>query len=96
MSSRYHEHDAERREVEIGWTFLVRKHWGGHTNREIKRLMLHHAFTFVDTVVFLVGEQNLRSRRAMEKIGGVLRETIISRNATAHVVFEITKEGCRL
>jgi RimJ/RimL family protein N-acetyltransferase len=69
--SRYHGHDAGRSEVEIGWTFLVRSHWGGTYNRELKRLMLAHAFRFVRTVVFLVGPENIRSQRAVEKIGAV-------------------------
>lgn len=94
-SSRFHGYDPERREIEIGWTFLARKHWGGTTNREVKRLMLNHAFTFVDTVVFWVGEANWRSQRAMEKIGGVRRKGLAFRPSTggAHVVFEITKAG---
>ena len=70
-SSRFHGYDEERSEVEIGWTFLARSHWGGSYNREMKRLMLQHAFQFVRCVVFLVGQQNLRSQRAVEKIGGV-------------------------
>jgi len=69
--SRYHGYDAERSEVEIGWTFLARSHWGGVYNRELKDLMLRHAFRFVRTVVFLVAPDNLRSQRAVEKIGGV-------------------------
>jgi RimJ/RimL family protein N-acetyltransferase len=70
-SSRFHEYDPEKSEIEIGWTFLARSHWGGIYNREMKQLMLRHAFQFVNRVVFLVGPQNLRSQRAMEKIGGV-------------------------
>lgn len=70
-SSRFHGYDAENSEVEIGWTFLARSHWGGVYNREMKELMLRHAFRFVDRVVFLVGPENLRSQRAVEKIGGV-------------------------
>src|SRR5437667_11839679 len=70
-SSRYHGYDADRSVVEIGWTFLARAYWGGRYNAEMKRLMLEHAFRFVDSVVFVVGERNLRSQRAMEKIGGV-------------------------
>jgi len=68
-SSRYCAYDAARREVEIGWTFLARSHWGGAYNREMKRLMLDHAFRFVDRVFFLVGPENRRSQRALEKIG---------------------------
>jgi len=70
-TSRFHGYDAERSEVEIGWTFLVRSHWGGVYNREMKHLMLRHAFRFVQSVVFLVDPLNVRSQRAVEKIGGV-------------------------
>jgi len=70
-SSRYHGYDEKRSEVEIGWTFLARSHWGGVYNGELKRLMLRHAFIFVSAVVFLVVPENLRSRRAVEKIGAV-------------------------
>ena len=70
-SSRFHGYDAERREIEIGWTFLARPYWGGTYNKEMKRLMLAHAFQFVDSVIFLVGVTNFRSQKAVEKIGGV-------------------------
>jgi RimJ/RimL family protein N-acetyltransferase len=70
-SSRYFGYDQEKSEIEIGWTFLARSHWGGIHNKEMKQLMLRHAFRFVKNVVFLVGPQNLRSQRAVEKIGGV-------------------------
>lgn len=70
-SSRFHGYDSDRSEIEIGWTFLARSHWGGIYNREMKQLMLRHAFRFVKSVIFLVGPQNLRSQRAIEKIGGV-------------------------
>lgn len=71
-SSRYSEFDEKKREVTIGYTFLARDHWGGGTNRELKHLMLTHAFQWVDTVWFQVDSQNVRSQRAMEKIGGRL------------------------
>jgi N-acetyltransferase len=70
-SSRFHGYDADRNEIEIGWTFLARSHWGGSYNREVKELMLRHAFKFVKKVIFLVGPQNLRSQKALEKIGAV-------------------------
>lgn len=71
-SSRYYEWDPQRREVAIGYTFLARAFWGGEANREMKRLMLDHAFRWADTVWFHVASSNSRSRRAMEKIGGRL------------------------
>ena len=68
-SSRYCNLDLTNREVEVGWTFLERQFWGGIYNRELKKLMLDHAFRFFDRVVFVVGEKNLRSQEALEKIG---------------------------
>ena len=93
-SSRYYGHEPELGEIEIGWTFIVRSHWGGRANREVKRLMVDHAFTFVDTVIFWVGEQNWRSQDAMTKIGGVKRAGLLTRElsgATPYFIFEITR-----
>ncbi len=96
-SSRYQNHDPALSEVEIGWTFLARSHWGGSYNREMKRLMLDHAFRYVDTVVFAVGENNLRSRRAMEKIGGTLidrvGERVMAGQSSKHVTYAISKSA---
>ena len=68
-SSRFDHLDLAASRVEIGWTFLARSAWGGAVNRELKRLMIDHAFAAVDTVVFRIGPENLRSRRAVEKLG---------------------------
>jgi N-acetyltransferase len=70
-SSRFHGYDPESSEIEIGWTFLARSHWGGKYNGEMKRLMLRHAFQFVTSVIFVIGPNNLRSQKAVEKIGGI-------------------------
>ena len=93
-SSRWERFDpAAGGSVEIGWTFLARSHWGGAYNRELKRLMLAHALGQVERVVFRVGESNLRSRRAMEKIGGRLRgDSTVESTASGmvrHVIYEI-------
>jgi len=77
-STRYYGYDLEKSEIEIGWTFLTRKYWGGRYNREMKQLMLAHAFRFVENVVFFVGKKNLRSQKAMEKIGAI-RSGIVTR-----------------
>jgi RimJ/RimL family protein N-acetyltransferase len=98
-SSRYDNWKPDADEIEIGWTYLARSHWGGAYNREIKRLMLDHIHRFVGTVVFTVGETNVRSRRAMEKIGGVLRPGIEPRlmagEMKPHVIYEIPRGGFR-
>ncbi len=91
-SSRFHAYDEERSEVEIGWTFLARSHWGGRYNGEMKQLMLRHAFGFVESVIFLVGPQNFRSRRAVEKIGGVRVGTSDS-GGRESLVYRITRSA---
>jgi RimJ/RimL family protein N-acetyltransferase len=70
-STRFHGYDPAKSEIEIGWTFVERKYWGGRYNAEMKQLMVDHAFKFVENVVFFVGENNIRSRKATEKIGGI-------------------------
>lgn len=94
-SSRYFRFDPEQSEIEIGWTFLARSYWGGKYNGELKRLMLDHAFKFVESVVFLVGLTNVRSRKALEKIGGVLterrKEAKLHGKTVEHVVYQIKK-----
>ena len=88
--SRYHGYDAEQSEVEIGWTFLARAYWGGKYNGEMKQLMLLHAFTFVDRVIFLIGPENYRSQRAVGKIGAVRAGTRIDGYGRERLAFEIT------
>ena len=90
-SSRFHCYDLERSEIEIGWSFLARSHWGGVYNGEMKRLMLAHAFKFVDNVIFMVGSTNMRSQKAMEKIGGVRVGTKSDPNGRESVIFRITR-----
>ena len=75
-STRFYGYDQAKSEIEIGWTFLARKYWGGRYNREMKELLLAHAFKFVERVVFLVGEHNVRSQKAMEKIGAIKNGTV--------------------
>jgi RimJ/RimL family protein N-acetyltransferase len=89
-SSRFHDYNEEKSEIEIGWTFLARSHWGGMYNKEMKQLMLRHAFRFVNSVVFLVGPQNLRSQRAMEKIGGLRAGSRLDGSGRESFVYQIT------
>jgi RimJ/RimL family protein N-acetyltransferase len=89
-SSRFHGYDADSSEVEIGWTFLARSHWGGRYNGEMKQLMLRHAFQYVDRVVFLVGRQNRRSQLAIERIGAVPVGTRPDASGRDSVLYEIT------
>ncbi len=89
-SSRYYGLDKKVSEIEIGWTFLTTKYWGGTYNRELKKLMMDHAFKYVDHVLFFVGPNNLRSRKAVEKIGAVYVDTR-SRFGGESVVYRLSK-----
>ena len=88
-SSRFHAYDAERKEVEIGWTFLARSHWGGRYNGEMKRLMCDHAFRFVETVLLLIGTESVRSQRAAEKIGAVRAGTRLDAHGRPSYVYRL-------
>jgi RimJ/RimL family protein N-acetyltransferase len=90
-SSRFHGHNEENSEIEIGWSFLARSHWGGAYNGEMKQLMLRHAFQFVNSVNFIIGTRNLRSQKAIEKIGGVRVGSRVDKNGRDNFVYQITK-----
>jgi len=98
-SSRYCNLDLTNREVEVGWTFLEREFWGGTYNRELKQLMLDHAFRFVDRVLFVVGENNIRSQKALAKIGAnFLKKAQLpaaDETVRTNVVFVITAKSYR-
>lgn len=89
-SSRYYGLNESASEIEIGWTFLTTKYWGGTYNRELKDLMLGHAFRFVDHVLFFVGPNNKRSRKAVEKLGATYVDTR-SRFGGESVVYRLSK-----
>ncbi len=97
-SSRYQGLDeADGGSVEIGWTFLARDYWGGRVNRELKRLMLAHALASVARADFRVGEDNVRSRGAMVKIGGQLSDRTefaeLGGRSVRHVIYEIDRDS---
>lgn len=90
-SSRFYDFNASDKTVIVGYTFLARKFWGKRYNEEMKNLMLNHAYQFVDTVFFEVGECNTRSQLAMKKIGA----TLVGKNTLdnkAHLIFKIDKK----
>lgn len=91
-SSRYYDLDEARSQVIVGYTFLARRFWGGAANREMKDLMLRHAFQVVDHVLFEIGVNNRRSRRAIEKLGATLvDEQLLDGNP--HVVYRLDKHS---
>jgi RimJ/RimL family protein N-acetyltransferase len=95
-SSRYYDLDEQQGKVSVGYTFIARRCWALGYNRALKQLMLDHAFKYVDRVIFQVGRDNMRSRKAMEKLGGVyIGEEMVAyvpgEQASPNVVFKIDK-----
>ncbi len=91
-ASRYYEWAPAERSIAVGFTFLACAHWGDGTNDELKLLMLDHAFTFADVIWFHVGEQNLRSRRAVEKLGARVARTVGCDHGAVTVHYELLRE----
>lgn len=89
-SSRYYKINEELKEIYVGYTFLGRNYWGGAFNKVVKQLMLDYAFESFETVLFEIGINNFRSRKAVEKIGGQLVGEVLDEEKP-HVVYAIKK-----
>lgn len=82
-TTRFQDISPEHRKTDIGWTWFAPEVWGLGFNLETKNMMLTHAFENwnVLKVGFKVDERNLRSQRALEKIGasreGFIRKHLI-------------------
>jgi len=75
--------------LEIGHTWYIPAVWGTVYNKECKLLLLQYAFEYLRffRVEFRVAHQNIRSQRAVEKIGG-LKEGVLRK-------FAIRNDGSR-
>jgi RimJ/RimL family protein N-acetyltransferase len=62
----------EHMKLEIGWTWYDPEYWGTGYNTECKLLLLNYCFEKLKVVrvQFQTSEQNVRSRAAIQKIGG--------------------------
>ena len=98
--SRYYDWVEMDSEIKIGYTFFARECWGKPFNRSTKKLMLDYAFGFADSVIFHVGSENHRSRKAMTKLGAILigEETVAyyGEAPKTNVVFRIKKSEWKL
>lgn len=94
-STRFYNYNAADNSIFIGYTFYARKFWGSKMNPQVKKLMLDYIFQFVDKVNFHVGKDNLRSQKAMEKLGAKKVDEVIvayyGEPDRLNVVFEILK-----
>ncbi len=68
-SSRYYDWDETKKEVAIGYTFVARSCWGKGINPALKKIMMEYAFQFAERVIFHIGAGNIRSQKAIERIG---------------------------
>lgn len=99
-SSRYYDVEVDKKSAAIGYTFIARDHWGTTYNRAVKKLMLDHAFQYVDTVHFHVGAKNLRSQKAIERLGAKkIAELLMEyygEPERLNFIYEMTREGWTL
>lgn len=95
-SSRYYDWNPSDRSVVIGYTFLARHLWGTGANRELKRLMLDHAFRWAVTAWFHVSPGNLRSQRALGGIGAHLHareQVMVGGVPSPRLIYRIDRAG---
>lgn len=87
-SSRFLDIQPKHKKLEIGTTWLHPDYWGTEVNLECKLLLLTFCFETLQThrVQLKTDENNVRSRKAIEKIGGrfegVLRNDMARDNGT--------------
>lgn len=70
-SSRFYSVEGNDNAIVIGYTFISRSHWGGKFNPALKKLMIDYVFQFVDSVLFQIGALNVRSQKAIERLGAL-------------------------
>lgn len=68
-TSRYYDYNPEKSSVAIGFTFIGRKFWGGPYNKSAKKLLIDYAFQNVNAIFFHIGAENIRSQKAVLKLG---------------------------
>lgn len=80
-STRFGLIDYKHKVLHIGWTWLGHDFQGTGLNKNIKFLMLQYAFEVLEfeKVAFRIDERNIKSRKAVENIGGVF-EGILRKN----------------
>lgn len=94
-STRFYDYNQDDNSIFIGYTFYATKFWGSKLNPQVKKLMLDYIFQFVDKVNFYVGKDNIRSQKAMEKLGAKKVDEVnvayFGEPEKLNVVFEIDK-----
>ena len=88
-STRFYSLNELKSEIRIGFTFIKREYWGTRMNFYVKELMISYAFKFIDNIYFDIGNNNFRSRKAIEKIGAYL----FIDKSKGNVVYKLTKNN---
>lgn len=95
-SSRFYDYDEKNNSILIGYTFMARKYWGKDYNKALKKLMMDYAFQYVDTIYFHIGATNIRSQKAIEKIGAIkidaIEVTYYGEASKLNYIYRINKE----
>ncbi len=68
-STRFYGYNELEKSVSIGYTFLSTYYWGKGINHMIKVMMLDYIFQFVSRVYFHIGAENIRSQKAISRLG---------------------------
>lgn len=68
-SSRFYDYNEADNSILIGYTFYGTKFWGTGLNHKTKRIMMDYIFQYVDTVIFHIGAENLRSQISISRLG---------------------------
>jgi RimJ/RimL family protein N-acetyltransferase len=94
-TTRYYDYKPNNSSVAIGYTFLIRKFWGGSHNNSTKKLLINYAFQYVNSIFFHVGAENFRSQKAVLKLGAkkinVVLTTMNGINISPHFEYELKK-----
>lgn len=92
-STRFLHLNEEHRNLEIGYTWYLPEYWGKGYNEECKYILLRYCFEELKTirVQVITSDKNLRSRKAIERIGGklegVLRSVVIRQGDKRNVAY---------
>ena len=93
-TTRFYEFKPEESSIAIGYTFLKRDYWGGMFNFAMKKLLLDYAFGFVDSVRFHIGAVNIRSQKAVLKLGAEKKiEMEMGDSKQLYFEYELKKEN---
>ncbi|WP_310557191.1 GNAT family N-acetyltransferase [Flavobacterium sp.] len=96
-STRFYDFNAENSEVLIGYTFLAKAYWGSVFNQATKKLLMEYAFQYVDAILFHIGANNIRSQKAIAKLGAIKIDEILvayyGEPEKLNFIYQIKKES---